>query len=644
MESASFVPFHIDLDLGNRFGVAFDYKELPPLLKRFLGRLVDANDARAIEEEWVHYLSADEKPIWLCMENGDLRQVVAHEKRFHDILRRHLPFGVLLPTPMMQDNSEQKLYLFMEFARKRNNTFPYWASYSCSFSLRDSNAKEIPVQKTHAMQFSEVLRDASFPDGTLLLADPGIIWRALANIAHNAKDAEVVERIAESIEEEAASCVGANFSVDTGLRLKADITDIHASKNDTIYLSFTKGGEPHFLFGRNRTGILCRKCLPPLEQFAVIDNKTLAALAAIADGEDWTFTKEDGTPAPLGRLRYYLEYTFEKIHLDHEAGLDGDHPEIVNVPNEAAEVFCTGLVHRDSGVYIYAYCSEPHLRTGVFQKVEWVFQSRQKNGGKFEYTPHPLLAPLNRTAEKRSGNAKNYGLPYPVNWVDDPDKLIVPYHLLTLKKLEFNYPHLFKNRVRFKAVLKDIGLRSEFNQEPPSQEDLTRLKDFVETAWERTRKLLQANYKVAVPVWYDKRISVLLPLFMDERNPNTPTIALVLTKHKDSTPENPKFFVPTCLTLEMARNNARVIARMDDTWLATASPEEMYRRTEEAICSENNKERKCLLHGVLDAVRAVMEFDARESQSALPTSEDTFASDDTWSLGTILSELNNLKS
>ena len=81
------------------------------------------------------------------------------------------------------------------------------------------------------------------------------------------------------------------------------------------------------------------------------------------------------------------------------------------------------------------------------------------------------------------------------------------------------------------------------------------LKNKIDIAIKRTT----ANYKLAVPQYYKEKIQLLLPICFDETN--TPDLALVISK-KDKI-----YFGHTCLTMEMAYNNARLIAKPESNWL-----------------------------------------------------------------------------
>lgn len=72
-------------------------------------------------------------------------------------------------------------------------------------------------------------------------------------------------------------------------------------------------------------------------------------------------------------------------------------------------------------------------------------------------------------------------------------------------------------------------------------------------------KRIKRNYKTAVPQYYNHKIQLLLPLCLTSKA--NADLALVIEK------ENGVYRGSTCLTLDMAINNARLIAKPDDEWL-----------------------------------------------------------------------------
>jgi hypothetical protein len=82
-----------------------------------------------------------------------------------------------------------------------------------------------------------------------------------------------------------------------------------------------------------------------------------------------------------------------------------------------------------------------------------------------------------------------------------------------------------------------------------------------EAAVEYAKCKIEANYKTAIPQYYKGKIQLLIPISLV--NPTMPDLALVCSL-SDS---GDTYWGHTCLTLEMAYNNARLIARPDSLWL-----------------------------------------------------------------------------
>ena len=79
-------------------------------------------------------------------------------------------------------------------------------------------------------------------------------------------------------------------------------------------------------------------------------------------------------------------------------------------------------------------------------------------------------------------------------------------------------------------------------------------------AIELMKKRISANYKLAIPQYYDGKIQLLLPLCLDTDD-GIPNLALAVTKKETC------YQGHTCLTLDMAYNNARLIAKPENNWL-----------------------------------------------------------------------------
>ena len=94
----------------------------------------------------------------------------------------------------------------------------------------------------------------------------------------------------------------------------------------------------------------------------------------------------------------------------------------------------------------------------------------------------------------------------------------------------------------------------------PVRENGMRLQLF-DGALRQTRRILESDYKAAIPQYYNHSIQLLLPICL--QTPGIPDLALACMK----TPDGTKYLGRTCLTLRMAYHNARLLARLDTSWL-----------------------------------------------------------------------------
>ena len=85
------------------------------------------------------------------------------------------------------------------------------------------------------------------------------------------------------------------------------------------------------------------------------------------------------------------------------------------------------------------------------------------------------------------------------------------------------------------------------------------LQTFLKGALDNARERVRRNYKTAIPQYYKGRIQILLPLCIS--NPVAADLAMVVEDHSAF------YRASTCLTLDMAYNNARQLARPDRDWL-----------------------------------------------------------------------------
>lgn len=234
----------------------------------------------------------------------------------------------------------------------------------------------------------------------------------------------------------------------------------------------------------------------------------LDELAELAEPEEWTYrhTKTDHHK-PI--LFNYLRYTYRRL---------AEEDKIVVADDGTAIAFNTGLV-TPSQEPIFCYCTQNRLSD---QEQPWHFHAWRRKG---EYD-------LTRFSS----------LPEMAHYFDDPSLLVLD----TRRELRVNVEHIISdNRERFPAPYGDM----------PDYQLQTFLKGAIDNAMQRVRR----NYKTAIPQYYRGRIQLLLPLCLSQ--PDVADLALVIERH------DAFYRVSTCLTLDMAYNNARQLARPDRDWL-----------------------------------------------------------------------------
>lgn len=133
--------------------------------------------------------------------------------------------------------------------------------------------------------------------------------------------------------------------------------------------------------------------------------------------------------------------------------------------------------------------------------------------------------------------------PSKANYFEDPSLLLFDWH----------YPI----DIHFKHILED-----ERNKErlPKGFLDKPNKMCILTGAIELMKRKVSSNYKLAIPQYYEDKIQLLLPLCLDT-DKGKPDLALAVTKLDNC------YQGYTCLTLDMAYNNARLIAKPESNWL-----------------------------------------------------------------------------
>ncbi|TXD37769.1 DUF3825 domain-containing protein [Lujinxingia vulgaris] len=249
--------------------------------------------------------------------------------------------------------------------------------------------------------------------------------------------------------------------------------------------------------------------LPPLKQFAFLPDfpDHLAELEELAEPEDWEYRFTDSDfPRPI--LYSYIIHTFNRIE---EEG------KVVTTDDGTGACFDTGLVteHQEP---IYAIFGDNKIP----DRQPWYFQGFVRKGD----------TRMNRFPT----------LPDIATYFEDPTDVVFDPRMEVRKNIE----HIIaENRERLPEEFDGMG---DFQLQ-------TLLTGGFENALARVRR----NYRIAVPQYHRGRIQLLLPLCL--RQPSEADLAAVVERREGY------YRVATCLTLDQAYSNARLIGRLDDNWL-----------------------------------------------------------------------------
>lgn len=224
-------------------------------------------------------------------------------------------------------------------------------------------------------------------------------------------------------------------------------------------------------------------------------------LANMTD-ENWNFHGKTNNLI----LKNYLKYTTKKLEEENKI-MTTDNYCIIN----------TGLfTPYYEPIYIYA---EKNLSDS---KQDWWFKSFS--------TSYDL------------GNLGITELPERANYFQDPSQLVFDVNC--------------KINVQFKHIYDDEDNRNRIPKEIVNSKNI---HSIFKGAIDTMVKKVTANYKIAVPQYFNGKIQLLLPLCLVDES--IPDLALVVTK------VNNVYQGHTCLTMEMAYNNARLIAKPESNWL-----------------------------------------------------------------------------
>lgn len=251
--------------------------------------------------------------------------------------------------------------------------------------------------------------------------------------------------------------------------------------------------------------------------------KRLDALENILLPERWSFinVKADARNNKNPILENYIKYTFKRVYQ-----IECKKKEIVSTSSDGN----------------YA-CINLGLFTKQYERVYFLIKQESKPDDDknwsfcgFEKESSPALFCFNE-------------LPPKVNFISKVEDLVFDINC----PIRVNAAHILSNPDNVSRLPDDL-------QSAPN------LQTIFEGAVQLAIKKVDANYKTAVPQYYDGKIQFLLPLSLSG---DLEKIDVVMAISKI----NGFYRGNTCLTLDMAYNNARLIAKPDTPWLLTATGE-----------------------------------------------------------------------
>lgn len=231
----------------------------------------------------------------------------------------------------------------------------------------------------------------------------------------------------------------------------------------------------------------------------------------IADKEKWDFSTGSGKHSIL---KNYIFHTFSKIQEENKI------------------VFSAGNTHA---------CFNTGLVTSSWEEIVAFFEKNKNKNARQHYYFKGFFKISHRNITDRFDNT-----PQVANYFKNPEDFIFNPHLEIKPDIE----HIISDNIeRFPANFKAM---TEMQ-----------VRTMLEGAIKTTVNRLKTNYTIAVPQYYGGSIQLLIPLHLTYSGAN-PDLALVVNKSKGQ-----QFYTSrTCLTLEMAYNNARLIVKPLSGWLS----------------------------------------------------------------------------
>jgi len=236
-------------------------------------------------------------------------------------------------------------------------------------------------------------------------------------------------------------------------------------------------------------------------------------LYSLARHERWDYLR-DPQPNKHQVLWNYIRYTFKRLSYLHEKN-----------PQEKYLYFSTR-----------AFCFNTGLFTDRFESIYALFAPNDSG-----YTTQWKLQGFYKESAHELN--KIHPLPQRANYFDSVRDLIYD----TRRDLRINIDHILGDEENLKRV-------------PEQYRDMSSLPIKIRAhAVEYAKIRIQENYKAAVPQYFNGKIQFLIPISLED--PTVVDLSLAVRRDGDV------YTGKTCLTLDMAYNNARLIAKPESDWL-----------------------------------------------------------------------------
>lgn len=253
-----------------------------------------------------------------------------------------------------------------------------------------------------------------------------------------------------------------------------------------------------------------------LFDFAFCPMPAFAYLSELAVPEDWG--ENDRV------LKNYLTFTFKRaVHLYNKAAEAGE--------GCSALIFQHDCCLMDTGLF-----------TERFEPIYVLFEPNERPDARQQW----FLKGFYKASDPRL--IEFSVLPDRVHFSENPADFVFDYRL----EVRTNIDH----------ILGDAENLSRIPEQLKGEGKAFLLRHAFEGAVMEASRRAAANYTIAVPQYYNGRIQLLLPLCLTG---DTPELALTIQR------EDGYYSARTCLTLDMAYNNARLICRPEAPWIKDAA-------------------------------------------------------------------------